>query len=48
MVVYYFQVGLQTVGVVHHIMQYGIFVELAPGIVGLAPNSVRDVLYLSI
>eukprot|EP00795_Rhopilema_esculentum_P012276 gene12276-2918_t len=33
------KVGLQTVGVVHHIMQYGIFVELAPGIVGLAPNS---------
>ena len=29
-----------SIGRVHHIMQYGVFAEFAPGIVGLAPNSV--------
>ena len=33
-------------GVVHHIMEYGVFVEFAPGIVGLAPNSVCSLLYI--
>ena len=29
-----------TVGYVSHLMSYGIFVEISPGIVGLVPNSV--------
>eukprot|EP00794_Sanderia_malayensis_P005757 gene5757-6460_t len=32
-------VGLKAVGFIHHIMPYGIFIEFAPGILGLAPNS---------
>eukprot|EP00794_Sanderia_malayensis_P000681 gene681-2877_t len=36
-------VGLKAVGFIHHIMPYGIFIEFAPGILGLAPNSVLEI-----
>ena len=36
----YFQAGLLLPGTVRKIMDYGVFVDLGGGLVGLAPNKV--------